>query len=81
MAKYKLPAPPRGAGSKPPRMAEFSWRTAAACNGDHCVRVASAGDQIVIGDSKNPRGPVLTYSRDEWNAFVDGIVKGDFSGL
>lgn len=81
MAKYRLPVPPKRARSKPPTMEEFSWRTALACNGGQCVRVASAGDQIVIGDSKNPRGPVLTYSRDEWNAFVHGIIQGDFNGL
>jgi hypothetical protein len=33
---------------------------------------------IVIGDTKNPDGPVLSYSHDEWLTFVKGIRQGDF---
>ncbi len=36
---------------------------------------------IVIGDSKNPDGPMLSYSRSEWVAFVEGIRQGDFDDL
>jgi len=36
---------------------------------------------IVIGDSKNPDGPSLSYSRAEWAAFVEGIRQGDFDDL
>jgi hypothetical protein len=36
---------------------------------------------IVIGDTKNPDGPVLTYSRSEWRAFAEGIRQGDFDDL
>jgi hypothetical protein len=45
------------------------------------VRVAPSGDLIVIGDSKNPDGPVLSYSRHEWHTFVEGIRHGDFDDL
>jgi hypothetical protein len=40
--------------------------------------VASQNDHILIGDSKNPGGPVLSYSRGEWDAFVEGVRLGDF---
>jgi Domain of unknown function (DUF397) len=36
---------------------------------------------IMIGDTKNPGGPVLSYSRAEWDAFVAGIRQGDFDDL
>jgi hypothetical protein len=81
MARYKLPALGRWTGSRPPVLWEPNWRIAVACNGGECIRVAPQGDQIVIGDSKNPDGPVLTYSRNEWHAFVDGIRQGDFDSL
>jgi hypothetical protein len=32
-------------------------------------------------DSKDPSGPVLTYTRIEWSAFLDGVKKGEFDDL
>jgi hypothetical protein len=29
-------------------------------------------------DSKDPAGPVLTFTRTEWRAFVGGIQTGEF---
>ena len=62
-------------------MGELNWRVARNCNGGACIQVASRGEQIVIGDTKNPGGPVLTYTRSEWTAFVDGIRDGDFDSV
>jgi hypothetical protein len=59
----------------------LSWHMTHAGNGEACVRVASQGDNIIIGDSKHPNGPVLTYSSVEWKMFVEGIRKGDFDEL
>jgi uncharacterized protein DUF397 len=81
MLRYNLPALVKRTRSKTPTVGELSWIVALACNGGACIRVASQGDQIVIGDSKNPKGPVLTYSRDEWKAFANGIREGDFNSL
>jgi hypothetical protein len=61
--------------------AELSWHTAHAGNGGTCIRVASQGDNVLIGDSKHPDAPVLTYSSVEWKMFVEGIRKGDFDEL
>lgn len=59
----------------------LSWRVARLCNGGACVRVAADGETVLIGDSKDPDGAVLTYSRSEWTAFVEGIRQGDFDDL
>ena len=59
----------------------LSWRTAKACNGGSCVTVAVDGNSVVIGDSKSPGGPVLTYSQSEWLTFAEGIRLGDFDNL
>jgi hypothetical protein len=61
---------------------KIQWRTALSCvlNGA-CIQVAPAGEYILIGDSKNVSGPVVSYTRAEWNAFVDGIRLGDFDDL
>jgi hypothetical protein len=66
---------------RPPTLGNLSWRVARKCNGGNCIRVAPSADMIVIGDSKNPDGPLLSYSRAEWAAFVEGIRQGDFDDL
>ena len=81
MPRYMLSALGKRARSKPPILAELNWQVARECNGGSCIQVATHGEQIVIGDSKNPEGPILTYSRTEWDAFSNGIRQGDFDGL
>jgi hypothetical protein len=36
---------------------------------------------VAIRDSKNPQGPVLTYTAGQWRAFIDGAKKGEFDEL
>lgn len=67
--------------SVPLDLGKLSWQVTQRCNGGTCVRVASIGEQVLIGDSKSPSGPVLSYSRDEWTAFVAGVKQGDFDHL
>jgi hypothetical protein len=50
-----------------------------AYNGN-CVEVADlSGDSIRVRDSKNPRGPVLTFTSAEWDAFIGGVHNGEFN--
>jgi hypothetical protein len=65
----------------PQHMGQLSWRVARACNSGECVRVAAYGDEIVVGSTTQPDGPVIAYSRAEWAAFVQGIRQGDFDDL
>nr|WP_078610394.1 MULTISPECIES: DUF397 domain-containing protein [Streptomyces] len=30
------------------------------------------------GDSKNPQGPALVFSRDGWSSFVSAVKRGAF---
>jgi Domain of unknown function (DUF397) len=58
---------------------ELSWRKASRSVGDgECIEVSSALGHVSVRDSKNPDGPVLSYSADAFRAFVDA-TKG--SGL
>lgn len=43
----------------------------------HCVEVAPDGDRILIRDSNNP-DLVLSFTRNEWESFLDGARKGEF---
>lgn len=54
---------------------EVAWATASAGNGA-CVEVGpcTCGDgSVLIRDSKDPDGPHLTFTVEEWDVFVDGI--------
>jgi Domain of unknown function (DUF397) len=55
-----------------------AWRVARSCQGGSCVRVARTGEAILMGDTKNPDGDVLTYTVSEWQDFVMGVKRGDF---
>lgn len=44
----------------------------------NCVEVAACSCHVRVRDSKDPTGPWLKFSRDEWTAFVDGARAGEF---
>jgi len=55
-----------------------SWRKSTHSGGNmgDCVEVATNLPGIVaVRDSKNPDGPVLTFTRDEWRAFLKSIKR------
>ena len=48
--------------------------------GGNCVEVRRTSDgAIQVRDSKNPHGPVLAFTRSEWDAFVNGIKAEEFT--
>jgi predicted secreted Zn-dependent protease len=54
------------------------WRTSSFCGNGACVQVAVDGDAVQVRDSKDPGGPVLTFTRDEWRAFTRGMRAHEF---
>jgi len=59
----------------------LNWRKASysTTNGGGCVEVAtSLPGIIVVRDSKDPDGPVLTFTPAEWEAFTAGVRDGEF---
>ena len=57
---------------------DIPWRIAVKSSQGTCVQVARRHGMIVVGDSKHPGGPVLSYTPQEWDAFLDGAKKGEF---
>jgi hypothetical protein len=54
----------------------LSWRTASYSVGNgECVEVASAWGRVSLRDSKDPEGPVLSYSADAFRSFIDATKK------
>ncbi len=60
---------------------ELAWRHSFFC-GSHgsCVQIASLPDGgAAIRDGKaGEASPVLTFTQDEWSAFVAGVKAGEF---
>lgn len=59
----------------------LTWRTALNCDGGACVEVAADRNIIVIRNSRQPDGPLVEYTPEEWHEFVSGVKKGDFDDL
>jgi hypothetical protein len=53
---------------------ENIWRTSSysADNGGACVEVASA-EAVLVRDTTDRPGPVLTFTADSWRAFTKTI--------
>ncbi|MFC7341749.1 DUF397 domain-containing protein [Saccharopolyspora griseoalba] len=50
------------------------WKTASFCGAGHdCVEVSVKGDRVEVRDSKDRGGPVLTFSRRQWEVFVNSL--------
>ena len=54
------------------------WQRSTFCSGGNCVEVAMTADQYLIRDSKRPDLQPLSFTKDEWAAFVQGVTAGEF---
>lgn len=56
------------------------WRRSRYCEGANstCVEVAVGPGDVGVRDSKNPIGPVLVFSTEEWQTFVRSVREGEF---
>ena len=54
------------------------WRKSSRSHTNGCVEVAHADGRVVVRDSKDPTGPVLTFNATEWQAFLDGVRNDEF---
>jgi hypothetical protein len=58
------------------------WKTSSkSFSNSNCVQVSEAGGMIAVRDSKDPDGPVLSFTPDQWRAFVQGARAGEFDHL
>jgi hypothetical protein len=52
------------------------FRTSSFCTNEACVEVDTDGDRVKMRDNKDPDGPVLDISREDWADFVNSIKGG-----
>lgn len=68
-------------GSQESRGTEVSeWVRAEDCTSSgNCVEVRHTQDEVLVRNSGDGEdGPVLRFTHDEWDAFLDGVVDGEF---
>ena len=67
-----------GKGFKDQDFKKSSW---SKNNPKTCVEVAITPNGIGVRDSKDPSKVTLSYTHDEWKAFVNGVKSGEFDSL
>lgn len=54
------------------------WRKGSRCRLENCVEAATDGTAVLLRNSTDPAGPVLSFSRSAWAGLLEGIRDGDF---
>jgi Domain of unknown function (DUF397) len=53
------------------------WRKSSySSDSANCVEAAALADTVLLRDSKDPTGPVLTFGADAWAAFLAAVQDG-----
>jgi hypothetical protein len=60
------------------REAAPKWRKSSRSTSGACFEVAPLPGTILVRDSKDQDGPVLTFDRAVFAAFIDGVTHGEF---
>ncbi|MEU4558362.1 DUF397 domain-containing protein [Actinoplanes sp. NPDC023936] len=60
---------------------ELAWRIATRSGGGNCVQVAKTDNLIAVRNSRFPDGEVILYTKQEFEAFLDGAKKGEFDDM
>jgi hypothetical protein len=63
----------RKPGNVLPTTGPLTWRKSKACSNAACIEIAEQSSSFLMRDSKEARGPMLTFSRADWGNFIAGI--------
>lgn len=60
---------------------ELDWLRSTRCETGACVEIAyGENGEVHVRDGKLGKlGPVLTFTREEWEAFRGGVLAGEFN--
>jgi predicted secreted Zn-dependent protease len=56
---------------------ELTWRKSSQSAEQNCVIVAISNNAVLVRDSKDPDGPFLALTPEQWNAFIERMKQGD----
>lgn len=55
-----------------------NWNRSSFCSDHTCVEVSAVEGRILVRDSKHSEAPSLSFTRDEWTAFLRGAQNSEF---
>jgi hypothetical protein len=55
------------------------WQVSSKSNGSNCVEVALDGQAMLVRDSKNRSGAILSFKPSIWKVFIEEIKNGQHS--
>jgi len=59
--------------------ATLTWRKSSRSGAaGHCVEVANVPAAVLVRDSKDVTGPVLSFDAPDWSGFIAGVRAGEF---
>jgi hypothetical protein len=58
---------------------DITWHKSTASGTGSCVEVAVVDGSILVRNSRYPLGSVLTFTCDEWAAFLEGVNNGELA--
>ncbi|GAA2641846.1 DUF397 domain-containing protein [Paractinoplanes durhamensis] len=59
--------------------ANLTWRKSTRSGAaGHCVEVANVPAAVLMRDSKDADGPVLSFAAPQWGGFIAGVRAGEF---
>ena len=59
--------------------ASLTWRKSSRSGAaGHCVEVANVPAAVLVRDSKDITGPVLSFGDRDWTGFIAGVRAGEF---
>lgn len=60
--------------------ADLTWHKSTASNvNGACVEVAFADNSVLVRNSRDPLVSVLSFTYQEWAAFLKGVNNGEFT--
>ena len=54
------------------------YRVSSFCSFGNCVEVGVSSDAVFVRDTKDPGRRALSFTDEEWVAFVAGVKAGEF---
>ena len=74
--------PTLGNSPERPGSGPYWVKSSLSFSNGNCVEVASLpGSTIGLRNSRDPEGPVLRFTPDEWDAFLGGARNGEFDSF
>ena len=54
------------------------WRKSTASGGGNCVEVAFVDESVLVRQSRDPLGSVLSFTHADWMGFLNSTRNGKF---